>query len=67
MQKELNLSSKESISICKELYLNSTTSKKEKLDTKDDLEELFQEHTQEDVDEALNYYKKTNKKEIDFK
>ena len=67
LQKELNLSSKESITICKELYLNSTTSKNEKLDTKDDLEELFQEHTQEDVDEALNYYKKTNKKEIDFK
>jgi uncharacterized protein (DUF433 family) len=37
------------------------------LDTKDHLEELFQEHTQEDVDEALNYYKKTNIKEINFK
>jgi uncharacterized protein (DUF433 family) len=37
------------------------------LATNDHLEELFQEHTQEDVDEALNYYKKTNKKEIDFK
>lgn len=67
LQKELNLSSKESIAICKELYLSSTISKKEKLATNDVLEELFQEHTQEDVDQAFNYYKKTNNKETDFK
>lgn len=67
LQKELNLSSKESITICKDLYLKSTTSKNQKLATNDDLEELFQEHTKEDVDEALNYYKKMNNHKTDFK
>ena len=53
----------------KDIQANSELSNLEQnsLATNDDLEELFQEHTQKDVDEALNYYKKTNKKEIDFK